>query len=507
MTSRAKNTIRNSMVGFGGQFLTILFSFIARTFFITKLGVSNLGYDTLFSNVLSVLSITDLGMTTALAYALYLPLYEKDYPRITAIIFYFKRIFIGIGILLLTISVLIAPYIDFFINVPYDADLTFVKLIFILYAINAFSSYFFVDQRILLEADQKGYIISTINCISKILVKIFQIAVLYLYESYSVYLIVEIAFTLISNAYIQVRVKKIYELGKYKNQYSWAPGEKKNFFSNVFYVSLNKIAGIGINSTDSMIISKIVGTAILGIYSNYTLIIGTVYALLDKLLIGCTASLGNLFAEDNVNKDKDTLSFLKYITAMLSSFMFVFLTLFVHNAIEIWLGKDMKLSVIPIFIVCVNQYFFMNRKFLDIVVQAKGVFRNTMPVKLLEALINVVVSIILGTKFGLSGVFLGSTVSLLISYFLEMYILFNRIFKMRFLENVLQQLKYFCVNFCIFFVVLMIRKLLPGIFFGKLVAELFMTGIIFIVLNYVIYRSDANYIRLVQAIRGVLQFK
>lgn len=493
MSSRTKNTIRNSIVGFWGQILTVLFSFIARTFFVNKLGISNLGYDTLFSNILSVLSITDLGMTTALTYALYLPLHNKNYPKISAIIAYFRRIFIVIGILLLVISVIITPYIDFFVNVPYNADLSFIRLIFILYAINSFSTYFFVDMRILLEADQKGYVISTINCISKILVKIFQILVLYLYEDYILYLGVEIIFTILSNIYIQLKVKRIYNLKKYKNEYEWAVGEKKQFFSNVFYVSLNKIASIGINSTDSLIISKVVGTAILGLYSNYTLIIGTVYALIDKLLLGCTASLGNLFAESDVQKEQSILSYLQYITAMLASFMFIFLSLFVHKAIGLWLGDSMKFAVVPIFIVCLNQYFFMNRKFLEIVVQAKGVFKKTMPIKVLEAVINLFLSILLAVKIGITGVFLGSTVSLLISYFLELYVLIKKTFDMNYMNYVLKQLQYFCVNFLIYFIILVIIKLIPRIEFGKIWIELFVSGSFFLVLNYMFYKNSENF--------------
>lgn len=450
---RAESTLLNSLAGMFGQIITVFFSFVSRTFFIRCLGTESLGYDALFSNVLTVLSVVDLGITSSLTYALYSCLHDKDMEKVAAIIAYFRKIFYGIGVGMIAASILISPYITYFINTAETVDAGFLRALFILYSLSSFSTYFFVDMRTLLTADQNEYIISVADCLSKIMARMIQIVLLVLFQNYLLYVIAELIIAVFGNLYITVSANKKYHLEKYRGKYSLSTEEKKELFSNVFYISLNKIANTGITSTDNIIISKFVGTVQLGLYSNYHLVLGTGYALIDKLVIGATASLGNLFAGDERDRQERIIFNLQFIDSVFSSFVFIFLYNLAPDAIFIWLGKDMMLENSVIFIICFNDYFYMTRKTLDLVMQAKGVFKEIVPIKLLEMVINLVVSIIFAIRFGMIGVFLGTTMSILISYALVSKKLIRDIFSFRYRIYVLNQIKYFIVNMFSFFVI------------------------------------------------------
>ena len=492
--SRALNTVRNSFVGMVGQFFTLLFSFASRTFFLYYLGAHNLGYDALFTNILSVLSIVDLGITTALTYALYSSLHERNYSKTVAVVSYFKKIFVLIGIVLLLVSILISPFVSNLVKIEGDLDIEFLRILFIMYAFNSFSTYFYVDMRTLLIADQKEYILSLLDSGTKILTKIGQICILYFFQNYILYIGIEIIFNIFSNIIICIHVYREYHIKDMMGKYKLTKNEKKRLFSNIFYLCLNKIANTGINSTDNIIISKIVGTATLGLYSNYSLIIGTGYALVDKLIIGVTASLGNLFVENDQKKQEKIIFSLQFMNSIFSSIVFIFLFIFTPQLIFLWLGKEMMLPLEVIFVVCINQYFYMVRKTLDIIMQTKGVFKEIVPIKIMEMILNLAISVVFAMKFGLVGVFVGTTISIIFSFLLVGKVLIRDTFHFAYKVYMICQLKYFIINMLCFVMIYFLLLFYKDISIFSFIFKFVVAIILFVSINYFFYRKNENYI-------------
>lgn len=490
---RAESTLLNSLAGMAGQIISVIFSFVSRTFFIRYLGTEYLGYDALFSSILTVLSVVDLGITSSLTYALYGYLHNKDMEKVAAIISYFRKIFYGIGISLIAASVLISPFIPFFVSSEYTIEINFFRILFILYAFSSFSSYFFVDMRTLLTADQHEYIISVTDCISKIIARIIQIITIVLFQNYILYVTIELFVSFFGNIIISVNARKRYQLKIFEEKYKLSYDEKKEIFSNVFYISLNKVANTGITSTDNIIISKFVSTILLGVYSNYNLVLGTGYALIDKLIIGATASLGNLFAGDERHRQEQVILNLQFLDSIFSSLVFIFLYNLVPDVIYIWLGTDMMLGNEIIFVVCFNYYLYMTRKTLDLIMQAKGVFKEIVPIKLLEMVVNLIVSIGLAISFGMIGVFLGTTISILISYIMVSKKLINDIFAFRYCIYVLSQIKYFIVNIIAFIVIWRTLLLFDIISIPMLLLKLLIGIIEFIGINLIFYIKNPRF--------------
>lgn len=492
--SRVKNTVRNSVIGFGSQLTVLAFSFFARTFFIRCLGTENLGFDALFSNVLNVMSIVDLGLTSAMAYALFEPLALKQYDRLVALIKYFRRIFVFIGILLLLMSLVVAPFIDFFINVDSTLDFNTVRMIFLLYAVNSFSTYFFVDMRTILTADQKDYIVISIDTCTKIITKLLQIFILVKYQSYIYYLLIEILVMLFSNIILSVAVKKCYGLKKHEYLYGLTTKEKRDLFSNISFLGLNKIAATGINSTDSIIISKLVGTVTLAIYSNYNLLMNAGYALIDKILVGCTASLGNLFVDSKKEKQIEIIYIIQFVNIFLASFMLLCELVLAQDFIYLWQGQKMLLDMPTVVIISINLYLFMSRKGLEIIMDTQGKFKNITPIKIMEMLINIVISIIGAKAIGINGVFIGTTVSVFLAYILEIYTLINNVMGMDVKKYALQQLKLSTINLMLVFLVFALNRCFSHEKIYVLIIKTIISIIGYLLMSIFIFQKDERFL-------------
>lgn len=502
-SSRSANAVRNSLAGIIGQLSYIFISFVTRTYFIRYLGTENLGFDALFSNVISVLSILDLGMSTSLSFSLYKYLHDFNYDKTLAILSFFRRIFISLGIVLLFLSFLFAPHVSILVDRGRGFESFYLSRIFLLYAISSFSSYFFVDKRILLSADQKDYILSICDSVIKILVKIFQILILYKFAAYEAYLLVEIFWGIIGNLIISTIAHRNYSFKENRKIDGLSQDEKKFLLRNTWYVFLNKVAGVGINSTDNILVSMLLSTILLGKYSNYNLIIVTGYTLVDKLLMGVTASMGNLFVENDYSKQHDIILALQFINSVFSSIVFLFLFFFTPDLIFIWLGNEMTINIVPVFVVCFNQYLYMTRKTLEIIMQTKGVFKEIVPYKIEEMIINLFISYILGEKIGLSGIFIGSTISIIYSFFRISYVLIKKKLDFSYKQYMFYQLEYFIKGNAFFVIMLVLKILLSNVNIAICMIRIILSALLFVVYNYILYRKN-TYFKIVESYVNIL---
>ena len=259
---RTFNSLLNSGFAVISQFIILIFAFLTRTVFIRILGSEYLGFDTLFTSILGILSIADLGLGTALNFSLYAPIRKNDVEKTAAILQYFKKIFFWLGILLFLLAFCIVPFLDLLVagstnSIPY------MQKVFILYAILTFSSYFFTDVRTVYHAHQQNYKVLVFDFLAKIFTKSLQIVLLLSYPSYLWYLVIEIIITLFFNVRLMRKAHKEYP-DFYDHASTLSAQDRKVIFNDVKVLSLSKIANVGINGTDSVIISKFVGTAEIG---------------------------------------------------------------------------------------------------------------------------------------------------------------------------------------------------------------------------------------------------
>lgn len=453
--SRTKNSIINSIITVFTQVFIILISFIGRTFFIKFLGADYLGVNGLFTNILSVLSFAELGIGTAIIYSLYKPIASKDEMKISAYVNLYAKAYRVIGTVILLVGLAIIPLLPYVIKDFEQYKNINIVLIYVLFLLNSSMTYFYSYKRSLIVANQKKYIDSINRIVCLTLLNIVQIIVLYKTRNYILYLIIQILFSLIENISISIIANKLYPfLNKFKDAKT-TNIEKKDLVKNTKALIIHKIGSILVSNTDNLIISAYIGLEMVGIYSNYSLIITAVKTILNQMFSSITASVGNLNAEDNYEKSYKIFYIILFVNFWLVCTISTVLLTVLNDFVEIWIGNEYLLSFPILLIIVINFFLYEMRQTLFIYKDTYGLFRYDRYVPIAEAIINLVSSIILVKICGIMGVFLGTIISTLFTCFwAEPYFLYKIKFKQKLSEYFKRYFFYIIVTILVWVVVI-----------------------------------------------------
>ena len=341
--TRTNNSIKNSSSSVISYLILTALSFISQTFFIRTLGKELLGLNGLFANILSMLSLFELGVGSAIIFNLYEPIAKNDIDEINSLMSFYKKAYNFIAILILVIGLFILPFIPYIVE---DTTLNInLYLAYLLSLFSTVSSYVLSYKRSILYAYQKIYVINIVHSIYLILLNLIQILLLIYTKNYYYYLIVKIVCQLFENLILSFIANKYYPFIKNKAK-ELSKEKEKNIFIKVKAMILHKIGGILVFSTDNLIINKFLGLIAVGIYSNYNLIINSINNLVCKFVESLIPSIGNLIVKKDSEKVYDIFKKTRFINFWLSTFTAVCLLLLLNPFIKIWLGGDFLLSEI-----------------------------------------------------------------------------------------------------------------------------------------------------------------
>lgn len=428
-SSRIDNSIRNVKYTAIAQAINFLIVFISRRIFIKILSAEYLGLNGVFSSVISMLSLAELGIGTAICFCLYKPIYDADEKKINSIMLFYKKAYTLIGIIVLAVGTALVPALNFIVKeLP---DIKYIRLIYFLFVVNSSASYFFVYKKTLLIADQKQYISNLIHQLSVLIMNVLQIVFLLITHNYFSYLVIMILCTVGQNIFISVLVDKRYPYLDLKHAQPLSREEKKDIFKNVRAMAYHRLGGVIVNGTDNLIIAKAVSVVAEGLYSNYYLIKNTLISVINILFQSITSSVGNLGAEGgNEKRKEEVFDALNFIGAIIIGFCSVCLFVLYNPFIEWWVGKEYLFDMKTVAVIVLNFYMFGMRQPVLTVRDALGIFWYDRYKPVAESLINIVASILLVLKFGIAGVFLGTLISTLTtSFWVEPYVLYKHGFK------------------------------------------------------------------------------
>lgn len=422
--SRTMNSIRNMKYAIIGQAIGLLVSFISRMVFVRTLSAEYLGLNGLFTNLLSLLSLAELGVGSAIVYSMYEPLADKDYYKINSLMKLYKKFYTIIGIIVALLGFSLAPFLSHLVKeLP---DLPNMKIIYILFVINSSISYFFTYKRSLIIADQKGYIATYFRYGFYFLLNLSQILALVLTKNYILFLGLQISSTLLENVVVSRKAEKLYPFLKENNVSKLSKDEKNRIIKNVKAMFLHKIGSIAVLGTDSIIISKYVGIIQVGLYSNYLLIINALNTVFGLFFQSIIASIGNLGVTESNEKKKYIFEAINLFNFWVYGFASICLLILFNPFIHLWLGKEYLFKQSLVLIIVISFYLTGMRKSVLTYRDALGLFWYDRYKALFEAIINLIVSIILVQYIGISGVFIGTIFSTLTTCFwVEPYILFK----------------------------------------------------------------------------------
>ncbi len=412
--------------GFLNKTFTMLLSFVSRTVFIKVFGVEMLGINGLFSNVLAFLCLADLGFSTAMTYSYYKPIADNDTEKIAALNQFYKKVYICIAAGITVIGLALIPFLKYIINLEQEVDHLYIYYLITL--ANTVVSYLFVYKTTVLYAHQESYVVTKYNMIMSTASAIVQIAAMLLLKNYIVYLCIAVVFTFISNVYVSYIADKRYPYIKQKSKLK--SEEKKSIFENIGSVFLYKVSSVLMNSTDNIIISKLIGTVVVGYYSNYLTVINMISSYITILFNSFTASVGNLMVKESSEKQYRIFKNLQVISAWCCVVICSCVAALINDFITVWIGESFLIDNLTVIAVIFNFFLLCILNPIWIFREAAGIYRKTKYIMVVCALINVVLSIALGKWIGLSGVIFASVISKLLTYiWYEPVILFKNFFK------------------------------------------------------------------------------
>ncbi|HIX02388.1 MAG TPA: oligosaccharide flippase family protein [Candidatus Ligilactobacillus excrementigallinarum] len=422
--SRLYNSVKNSFAGSFTQLIIIILGFISQTIFIKTLGATYLGIKGLFTNILSVLSFTDLGIGTAFTFSFYKPLAENDEKTIAQIMRLFKKVYEGIGIIIGIIGIAIIPFIHYFTHI----HIKYLYVYYLLFLLNTVLSYFFTYKRTILDADQLSYINLFNQTLFKLIQVIAQCLVLIVYKSFIGFLLIQIITNLASNILISIEVDKKYPfINNKKFIKEKLPSTKLlEIMKHAMGTIGQKIGTIIVNNTDNMLISYFIGLSVVGIYSNYILITSSLSGILNKAFQSIASSVGNLSIEKNENLDYQFEVFEKsiYIVLFCVFICSTCLMTLVNPFIKLWAGPNYRMPIFTVVLLVINFTITGFRAVFQTFITAYGLYVKDGKKAVVEAILNFVFSIAYIKLFnmGVSGVILGTITSNILANWYEPYI-------------------------------------------------------------------------------------
>lgn len=425
--SRMQYSLLNSSISAIIYIFNIAIKFLSRSFFIHFLGAEFLGLNGLFTNILSMLSLAELGVGTSIVYSLYSPLAKGDKTMINSLMRLYKKIYTIIGVVVGVLGVLLVPVLPHIIG---DAqDIPGIYIIYFLFLLNSVSSYFFTYNRSLLIADQKAYITVIFDFFCSVIVTILQIVSLYLFNNYFVYLSIQILGTIITNLVLTYNVKKLYPyLSNQVNSNHIDDKTKDTLKKNTIGNLSSKIGSVVVSGTDNIFISSFVGIGTVGLYSNYILIINSIRGLCGQITNSITSSIGNVGVDANDELSKRIFERHNFVNYTLTFFSSVILIVTINPFIVMWVGHKYELPSTTVFLILSNFIILMLRNSSIVFIDAFGLAWQQRWKSIVEALMNISLSFtfLLVFNLGINGVLLATTLSSLLTVcWIEPYVVYK----------------------------------------------------------------------------------
>ena len=408
---RMKQSAKNMISGFLYQTITLILSFVSRTVFINTLGTEYLGLNGIFTDVLSLLSMADLGFGTAMAYSFYKPLAEHDEGRITALIHFYKKVYRIIAITVTVLGLACVPFLKYIVNTQEEIpNLTWYYLFSLA---NIVISYLFVYKTTLMTADHKD-----IRMWTTLLKTVLQILVLYITANYMLYIIIGVLTQFLNNAIASRQTQKEYPYIRDKNTAVEIDREvEQGIFNNMKSVFIYKLSGTLFSATDNLLISMLIGTAAVGLYSNYLMLSNKLLLIEQIIFSSLVASIGNVIAKENPQKRLQIFQAMQSASFIFCGIITAGFGLLANDVITVWLGQEYTFTGLTVIAVTVNTYFSCALQPLWIYRDATGLYMKTKYMMLAGAVVNIVLSVILGRFMGVAGIIFASAIARLSTYF------------------------------------------------------------------------------------------
>ena len=438
-TSRTINSVKNAGVNLLARLTGQICAFILRTIFLRYLGAQYTGISTLFTDILHILSFTELGMGTAISYAFYKPVSENDEYRIAQLMKLCRYLYGFISASVLVLGMCLLPFLDMLVrDVPNIKES--ISYIYILYVLKTSLSYLLVYKSTLLIANQKQYIVTACEAAVAVIKTGVEVILLIFFGNFMFYLYVEVVSTIATNLLISFFARR--KDPSRRIQVKLPKNDFKDLFKNIKATFIYKVNGIILNSTDSLIISSSINTAAVAYMSNYNLLFNAVSTITFQIISAMTASVGNFAISKSGQEQKHIFCTINFLCYIFTGIAVTGLWLCSGYFVEIIFGPRYVLSDSIVILLAMNLFMINMHQVVDMFRTANGIFQKGKMRPLVTAIINLVVSLVAVRYLGLFGVVLGTVVSRLTTQvWYDSKLIFNIVFQ----ESAWHYYRVYCI--------------------------------------------------------------
>ncbi len=425
--SKVKNVARNTLMGIFNNIILVFLQLISRKMFLNYIGIEFLSIGQVINNILGILAFSELGVANSVLYMLYKPIAENDKVKIAEIIGTYKKLNRIIGCVVFFMGILCVPFLPEFIHTSIDMGV--VCLIFIMNLISSASTYFCSYRQVLLNADQKNYIVSKISLGINFFNILIQCTVIYMTHNYIIYLMSTIIVGLVQNIIIFYVAGKRYPfLIKYKKCRLEKEGAR-NLIENIKSMFSVKFCGIVINNTDNLLVSMI-NTLMVGYCANYTMISTRIKGIITIFHNSTMYSLGIASVEKDTEEKYELFKKIILINVFLGGITSMLFGTLSDDFIILWLGKKYLLPKMVMYSILLNYLWTVIIAPVWMFRDTNGLFKYVKKMLIINALLNIVLSVFLGKLMGISGVYFATIISdILTDFWYDVRLVYKKLFQ------------------------------------------------------------------------------
>lgn len=439
---RVKLAARNIVFGYVSNILTALGGFILRTIFISRLGETLLGVNDLYVGILSVLSMAELGVGTALNYSLYAPVARKDYSKIKSYMRLYKKTYMVIGGIIAVIGLAISPFLTQLVKNPVGVSERDLVLYYFVFLFNTVSTYFVAYKYSLVNAEQKNYIQTNVITITKLVTMSLQMIVVLATGNFYLYLFTAAIVELLQKIFVSCYLNRRYPYLLEKDVQPLSKEETRDIVNKTKALVYHKVGDVARLQTDSMIIAAFIDVGLVGRVGNYNTVIVSVSNFVNIIFNSVLSSFGNLIATESREKQYQLFRVYRFFACWIYGFSAIGFYVLLTPLVILWLGNEWILGYSIIGCILLDYYFKGDRIVLSNFKTAAGVFEQDKYLALIQGAVNLVISIVLVQKIGLVGIYIGTIISGFIANVTKPYIIYRVCFNRKVGEYFKDSLKY-----------------------------------------------------------------
>ena len=447
---------KNTMSAFFGNAVNILVRFVAQKIFIQMLGVEYLGLNSVLANIISVLSIAELGISSAIIFNLYEPIKHKKLEVIKSLLKFYRKAYNIIAILTLVIGLLLMPFLHLIVREPVAGVNMYFAYLLVL--ASTVASYLMSYRQSILYAAEQGHVTTNVQTVASVLTAGIQILLLVTTHNYYLYLVAAIVMQLLKNLWLYKIAEKKHPILRDKDIQKLDKTIEKDIFKKMRALFVHKASTFVIFSTDNIVISAFINVATVGLYSHYHMIFSAVENIFTQTIKALTPTVGNLLVDKNLSKNFKTFQKIRHVNFMVVLISSVGIMLLADLFVKLWYGSEYVLPNFTLVTLLMVHYQRMMRESYSVFKEAAGIYHEDRFVPVVESLINIIVSVILVQWIGLPGVFIGTFVSSLALWFYSYpKFVYKKLFGRTYRQYIVEMVAYSLIYLAVMVMVWLVR--------------------------------------------------